>query len=190
MRKIHEKAEAVALIAEVFREFGYEGATLARITARTGLGKGSLYHFFPGGKPEMGRAILAHVDAWFAREIFAPLERDDPRAAIATMWAACDSYFQSGRKICLVGAFALDETRENFATEIEAYFARWIAALAAALTRGGVAAAAASPLAEQAVAGLQGALVLSRARNDPAVFGRRVAALAREIDRHWQKSAC
>lgn len=182
MRKIHEKADAVALIAEVFREFGYEGATLARITARTGLGKGSLYHFFPDGKPQMGREILRHIDGWFAREIFEPLERDAPRVAIAQMWSACDAYFQSGRKICLVGAFALDDARENFAAEIHDYFARWVAALAGALARAGLETSLAQALAEEAVAGLQGALVLARAQNEPAAFARRLAALAQRLD--------
>src|SRR3546814_7759749 len=46
---------------------------LSVITAATGLGKGSLYNYFPGGKDEMAAAVLAHVDDWFEREIYAPL---------------------------------------------------------------------------------------------------------------------
>jgi len=63
MRTVLEKADVVPLVAEVFRELGYEGASLGRITARTRISKGSLYHFFPGGKEEMAAAILDHVDA-------------------------------------------------------------------------------------------------------------------------------
>ena len=50
MRTLHERADVIPLIAEVFREFGFEGTSLSRITEKTALGKGSLYHFFPGGK--------------------------------------------------------------------------------------------------------------------------------------------
>jgi TetR/AcrR family transcriptional regulator, lmrAB and yxaGH operons repressor len=176
-RLVHEKSDVVPMIGEVFREFGYEGASFSRITMRTGLGKGSLYHFFPGGKEEMGRTILAHVDDWFAREIFAPLEREPPREAIAHMWKAVDDYFRSGRRICLVGAFALDETREFFAAEIKAYFFRWIAALQSALLRAGASEAEARLLAEAVVGGIQGALVLARALDDPAVFSRQIDVL-------------
>ncbi|MDU6377660.1 MAG: helix-turn-helix domain-containing protein, partial [Bradyrhizobium sp.] len=52
MRTLHERADVIPLIAEVFREFGFEGTSLSRITEKTALGKGSLYHFFPGGKEE------------------------------------------------------------------------------------------------------------------------------------------
>ena len=121
-RTIFEKADVVPLVAEVFRELGYEGASMSSITARTKLSKGSIYHFFPGGKEAMAGEILAHVDAWFVRHVFEPLERNEPRAAIASMWKSVDVYFRSGRRICLVGAFALDEARDLFAGQIREYF--------------------------------------------------------------------
>src|SRR3954447_13807114 len=175
MRTLNERADVIPLIAEVFREFGFEGASLSRITEQTGLGKGSLYHFFPGGKDEMARAVLAHVEAWFEREIFAPLHDDTPDAAIARMWRGIDDYFRSGARVCLVGAFALDETRDRFAAAIASYFTRWIAALRAALMRGGWSSAQAADCAEEVVLGIQGALVLARATDDEDVFGRALA---------------
>jgi TetR/AcrR family transcriptional repressor of lmrAB and yxaGH operons len=168
--------DAIARIAEVFREQGFEGASLSAITAASGLGKGSLYNHFPGGKDEMAQAVLAHVDAWFEREVYAPLrEADDPQQAVDAMFTAVDEYFRSGRRICLVGAFALDATRDRFAANVQDYFARWIAALAACLKRGG--AKQSRALAEIAVAGIQGALVLSRALDEPAVFTRQLRDL-------------
>ena len=53
MRSIAERADVLPQLAEVFRAHGYEGATLALISDATGLGKGSLYNFFPGGKEQM-----------------------------------------------------------------------------------------------------------------------------------------
>jgi TetR/AcrR family transcriptional regulator, lmrAB and yxaGH operons repressor len=180
-RTIFEKADVVPLLAEAFRELGYEGATLSRITERTGLGKGSLYHFFPGGKEEMAAAVLADVDGWFVRNVYGPLEHGEPRAAIARMWDEITAYFRSGQRICLVGAFALDATRDRFAAAIRLYFVRWIDALASALRRGGLAPAAARAQAEAAVLGIQGALVLARALDDDAVFNRAVSRLAQNL---------
>ena len=179
-RTIHEKADVVPLLAEAFREFGYEGASLGLITQRTGLGKGSLYHFFPGGKVEMAAAVLEHVDQWFEAEVFAPLENEEPRAAIARMWRSVDNYFHSGRRICLVGAFALDGVRDRFASAIKGYFVRWIVSLGRAYVRAGKSVATARERAETAIAGIQGALVLARALDDPAVFSRSIERLARE----------
>ncbi|WFU01544.1 TetR/AcrR family transcriptional regulator [Rhizobium sp. CB3171] len=171
-RTIFEKSDAIILVAEVFRELGYEGASMSNITARTKLSKGSLYHFFPGGKEEMAAEIMANIDAWFVNEMFKPLEEDEPHAAIARMWETTDTYFRSGRRICLIGAFALDETRDRFAAAIQAYFNRWIEALAGALTRAGLKTTEANALAEEAVVGIQGALILARALGDDAIFGR------------------
>lgn len=182
-RTVFEKADVIPLVAEVFRELGYEGASMSSITARTRLSKGSLYHFFPKGKEEMAAQILAHVDAWFVSEVFEPLERDEPRSAIPRMWKAVDTYFCSGGRVCLIGAFALDETRDRFAGPIRGYFKRWIEALEGALVRGGVEAAAARQLAEEAVVGIQGGLTLARALNDDAIFARTIAGLAERLEK-------
>ncbi|SCW53260.1 transcriptional regulator, TetR family [Rhizobium mongolense subsp. loessense] len=181
LRTLYERADVVPLLAEIFRELGFEGATLSRITERTGIGKGSLYHFFPGGKEEMAAAVLAEVDTWFEQFVYEPLRRDDPAEAIAAMWKNADAYFRSGGRICLVGAFALDETRERFATTINDYFQRWIDALAGALVRSGRPASEARAAAENAVLGIQGALVLSRALDDKALFKRALDQMAKRL---------
>ncbi len=173
-----ERADVLPLLGEAFREHGFEGASLSVITQRTGLGRGSLYHFFPGGKAEMAAAVLEDIDAWFDHEIFVPLRMaTDPRAAINAMWEAVSAYFQSGQRICLVGAFALSDTRDRFASAVNAYFARWIEALAAALRRLGHDAKYADAIAEQVVAGIQGAITLARARPDAGLFERVVTGL-------------
>jgi TetR/AcrR family transcriptional regulator, lmrAB and yxaGH operons repressor len=181
-RTIYEKSDVIPLVAELFRELGYEGASLGEITERTGISKGSLYHFFPGGKEEMAAAVLAEVDHWFTESIFEPLERDEPVAAIERMWRSVDSYFCSGRRVCLIGSFALDATRDRFAAAINDYFRRWLRSLARSLTRAGVAASEARSRAEEVVLGIQGALVLTRALNDEKVFARTLERLRETIN--------
>lgn len=176
-----QREQVLALLAEVFRRYGFEGASLARLVQGSGLGKGSLYHFFPGGKDEMAAAVLARIDDWFRLQVFAPL-RDGAcaRAGVAAMFDAVEAYFMSGQKICLVGLFALGCERDRFALQVSGYFTEWIAALAAPLRRAGVDPAQAAALAEEAVGAIQGALVLARALARPEVFG---AALRRQRQR-------
>jgi TetR/AcrR family transcriptional regulator, lmrAB and yxaGH operons repressor len=183
VRTLNERSDVIPLIAEVFRDLGYEGTSLSQITERTGVGKGSLYHFFPGGKEEMASAVLADVDAWFEARIFQPLRKNDTDCGIATMWDAVESYFRSGGRICLIGAFALNETRDRFADTIAGYFRRWIQALQDALVRVGWDKEAAAADAEDVVLGIQGALVLARALGDPAVFSRTMQRLESRVCR-------
>ena len=97
------------------------------------------------------------------------------------MFNSVDDYFRSGRRVCLVGALALGGARDRFAVVLQGYFARWIAALGCALSRSGHDDVEASSLAEEAVAGIQGAIVLSRALNDPSAFGRTIAKLRHRL---------
>ena len=169
-------------LAEVFREHGFEGASLSLISEKTGLGKGSLYHFFPGGKDEMATAVLDDIARWFEVNLFAPLgSGDDPNAAIDAMFGAVDVYFRSGGRVCLLGVFALGDVRDRFAEKIRDYFAAWQEALAAALCRAGKERGLAADLAEEVVWGIQGALVAARAMSDSALFGRALARLKRRL---------
>jgi len=180
-RTVNEKSDVLPLIAEVFRELGYDAASLGQIGERTSLGKGSLYHFFPGGKAQMAQEVLALIDAWFVQNVYEPLETGEPRAAIAQMWRAVDVYFHAGQRVCLVGAFALDATRDRFGEPIRLYFKRWVRALESALIRGGAEPVAAAALAEEVVLGIQGALVLARALNDDTVFSRALQRLRNAV---------
>ncbi|CAO4147937.1 Transcriptional regulator, TetR family [Methylorubrum thiocyanatum] len=173
-----ERSDLLPRLAEVFREHGYEGASLSLISQATGLGKGSLYHFFPGGKEEMAQAVLAEIDGWFAAQVFRPLrEVDDAAAAVAAMFRTVAEYFRSGRRVCLVGALSLSDARDRFGEKLRAYFAEWVVALSEALVRAGHPSEMADALAEEVVGGIQGALVLARALDRTEVFERILAGL-------------
>jgi TetR/AcrR family transcriptional regulator, lmrAB and yxaGH operons repressor len=173
-----ERTAIVAALGEVFREHGFEGASLSLISERTGLGKGSLYHFFPGGKDEMAAAVLDDIAQWFEVNLFTPLEASpDPHAGIRCMFQTVDEYFLSGRRTCLIGAFALDDVRDRFSIAIHDYFTAWRNALADALHRAGKDRAEASELAEAVIVGIQGALVGARAFQESALFQRTLKRL-------------
>jgi AcrR family transcriptional regulator len=159
------------MIGELFREYGYHGTSYGQITEATGLGKGSLYNYFPDGKEGMTRAVLAHVHDWFEGHVFAPLEGDgDPREAVLAMFAEVDAYFRSGKRICLLGAFSLYDARDAFDREIATYFTRWVAALKTCLKRGGVPRDKAGMLAMASMVEIQGGLVMAQALSRPGVF--------------------
>jgi len=183
MRRIApDRDSLLAILAEVFREHGYEGASLSLIGEATRLGKGSLYHFFPGGKEEMAEAALAHIGGWFDRSVFLPLRPpSEPKEGILRMLAMVEDYFHGGERICLVGALALAQSRDRFSERISAYFRTWHHDLAKALVRGGAPTPRAESQAEEALAAIQGTLVLARALDDKAPFNRMMARLREEL---------
>lgn len=181
-KSVTERASLLSQLAEVFRAHGYEGATLALISQATGLGKGSLYNFFPGGKEQMATEVLAAIDQWFIDHIYQPLRAaSDPSKGIAEMFSAVDNYFRSGERVCLVGVVALGASRDVFGEKVKLYFAGWVDALATALRRLGDDKGKARRKAEQAVLEIQGALVLTRAFDDPKVFSRALEESERRL---------
>ena len=178
MRQVTEKSDVIPLLGELFREHGFAGTSLSEITRRTGLGKSSLYHFFPQGKQEMAEAVLDDVATWFEVNVFKPLRAGkNPEISINKMFKQVDSYFYSGKRICLVGVFALDDTRDLFAVRINAYFSSWTKALIIALKHRGFSTKDARESAEDVVAGIQGALVLARSQDNPRIFTRTLKRL-------------
>ncbi len=177
-KAVAERSDVIPALGEIFRECGFSGASLSEITDRTGLGKGSLYHFFPQGKSEMAEAVLDEIDFWFEKNIYAPLrENKDSVAAIESMFKEVHRYFDSGNRICLVGAFALDNTRDQFSKKVHSYFKAWVKALSAALKQCGFTQNEAKLAAEDVVGGIQGALVLARSQDDPKIFTRALKRL-------------
>ena len=69
----------------------------------------------------------------------------------------------------------------RFAREVRSYFSRWVDALSGALIRSKRSSASARALAEEVVAGIQGAIVLARAFNDPQAFARALARMRNRV---------
>jgi TetR/AcrR family transcriptional regulator, lmrAB and yxaGH operons repressor len=173
-----ERAALLPLLGEVFRAHGYEGATLSLISKATGLGKGSLYHFFPGGKAQMAAEVLAEIDHWFEVNIFAPLHKSgEPSRAVTEMIRGVDAYFRSGHRVCLVGVIALGASRDTFSVQVHDHFSRWNHALAQVLVRAGLNAGLARRRSTDALVAIQGALVPARALDDAKVFKHAMADL-------------
>ncbi|NJK56847.1 MAG: TetR/AcrR family transcriptional regulator [Pleurocapsa sp. SU_5_0] len=172
-----DKAKAIAAIAELFREHGYHGTSYAQIIKASGLGKGSLYHYFPGGKEDIAKAVLRQIDCWFEENIFAPLDTNNkPEIVLGEMFTTVDTYFASGQRICLLGSFALYDAKEPFSSEIKSYFQRWIQALSSYLQKQGLSAKESHNLACGVMVAIQGGLVMAQAIDDTDIFRQAIFA--------------
>lgn len=177
-----DKNRTVAILGDLFRSHGYHGTTLSIIKEASGLGKGSFYHHFPEGKEGAAGRVLDEVHEWFENHVYAPLEKPPfNRHSIENMTAKTLEFFQNGNRVCVPGSFALYDARDLFPDQIRTYFERWIAALAFNLKKQGVAASESRALAAQAVAEIQGGLVVSRALQDPDLFAKILKRTERDL---------
>ncbi len=176
------REDAVARLVEVFRQYGYEGATLARLSRATGLGKASLYHHFPGGKEEMAAAVLDSLRHKLETGLLAPLRsKGDPSERLQAMARSVDAYYNHGQQACLLAMLALGEANGLFQAQIQQALNEWIDALAGVAVDAGVDTAIARQRAEDAILQIQGALILAKGLGDTAPFQRVLSALPENL---------
>ena len=162
----HRQAIVRAAVA-LFRKQGFAATGLAEILERSGAPKGSLYHYFPGGKGELGEAAVRQAGATVTQTL-SQLRDEAPSAAeligryveLLAMWMK-KSQWRDGCPITTT----LLETAHDLPTVAAAgreAFADWAGVLAGALEREGVEPARARRLARFAISALEGALVQAK----------------------------
>lgn len=176
------REEAIAQLLTVFRQYGYEGATLARLSEATGLGKASLYHYFPKGKEEMALAVLNHINQWIEEHILTHLcSGAEPSERIRVMSQKVDEFYNRGQQSCLFAVLALGESNDLFHAQIKSALKAWIDALAQVLVDAGIERSLSKKRAENAILQIQGSLVLARGIDDTAPFKRVLKCLPEEL---------
>jgi len=171
------KTEVLDRIMDSFRKHGYDGASLATLSKRTGLGKSSLYHHFPGGKEQMAHEVLAHLNAGL-RETFQAVEDEpDPKRKLDLMLDAIDAFYDGGKKACLLERLSASVDRARFGAPLKATFSDWISVLTSMGRAAGLSVTTAQRRAEGAVVRIEGALVVAAGMGDPSVFGRTLAEM-------------
>jgi TetR/AcrR family transcriptional regulator, lmrAB and yxaGH operons repressor len=176
------KEEAITKLIPVFRQYGYEGATLSRLSQATGLGKSSLYHYFPKGKEEMAEAVLEYVNNWFAATIITPLwSGKNPKERLEQMCQKLGEFYQKGQETCLLNVISLGEGNDLFHATIQKALQDWINELTEVLIQAGIDPEIAEFKAQEAVMLIQGSLVLVRGLGDTAPFERVIDSLPQKL---------
>ena len=176
------REQVIDKLMMALRKHGYDGASLAELSKATGLGKSSLYHYFPKGKDEMTRAVLDQLAAQLDAALFTPLRAKGPaRRRIEGMIATVDQFYRGGREACLLGSLVVGETKDRFHGKLSAIFEEWVDAIAQALRDGGLPKGVARSRAADAVIRIEGALILAGAMGETAPFRRTLDQLAKEL---------
>ena len=167
---------------EVFRDKGYDAASLSEISAVTGLGKSSLYHYFPGGKEDMALQVLLHLDEQLQRAMFEPLRSSRPPAKkLDQMLDTLFAFYAGGKKACLLERLCASVDSTRFRRPLQRAFGAWIGAVEAVCIEAGLTPALARTRAEDVVIRVEGALVVCAGTGDTKVFARTIRDLRKTV---------
>ncbi len=159
--------------AQSVRERGVAATGLRGVVAEAGAPRGSLQHYFPGGKDQLvGEALRWSGDfaADQVRRFAGELRKPTPGALFAAMarqWR--DEFSRRGfQRGCPLVAAAADvaSTDPQLRDTVRTGFDGWLAAVRQELRRMGVPAGRADALAVLMISALEGAIVLARINQD------------------------
>lgn len=163
----------VPQLLQLFRQYGYDGATLSKISAATGLGKASLYHYFPGGKDEMVEAVLDFLERWLDDNLLPALYSEND--ALSRLQHMCDrisEVYVGGRSPCMLAILLQGSARDTFHQQVNQRLQVWMGAIATVLVEAGMEPTLAQQRSEDALIAIQGSLILSQGLGNPSPFQR------------------
>lgn len=180
--RIGEK-ELIQGLSRVFRDTGYDGATLSTLSKETGLQRASLYHRFPGGKEQMAQEVLAATESWLTESLFEPLKSEGPvDERIGVMVKKLDELYSSGQQACILNMLSSAGDYDGpFVVTIKRIFDALIDALGQLAEEHGFGKKEARVRAERVVMLLHGSLVLSRGTGSQKPFERILETLPDEL---------
>jgi TetR/AcrR family transcriptional repressor of lmrAB and yxaGH operons len=180
----------VRAAATLFRRNGYAATGINEIAELAGAPKGSLYHYFPDGKDQIGEAAVRFT----GKLVIATLEKleQEHKSAAAMMQAYCrllagwmaKSGFRDG---CPISTTLLESVPQSpgIALAGREAFAAWQTVIARALLRDGFSKGDARRLSTFAVSAVEGALILARVEGS----GEPIEDVARSLALVLQKQA-
>jgi AcrR family transcriptional regulator len=162
------KERIVSASAELFRQQGYTGTGVKQIVSAAQAPFGSVYHFFPGGKEELGAAAIQASGELYAQLIPAVFDAaPDLVSGVRAFFAGAAEHLQDSgyTDACPIATVALEvsSSSEPLRLACAEVFETWVAAGTERFTDAGLASASARELAIGLIAALEGAFVLARA---------------------------
>ena len=131
----------------------------------------------------MAREVLATADAWLEEHVIQPLASDAPAAdRIDAMTAELDHFYDGARQACLLNVLSSPiEEPGLFSDMIKDALERWTQALAGTVADAGFSAQVAHERAIQAIALIEGSLVVAQGLREPQPFNQCLSKLKDEL---------
>lgn len=154
--------------AELFRRQGFAGTGVKQIVAEASAPFGSLYHFFPGGKEQLGEEVIRWSGAIYGQLLDAFYKPgEDPVAATRNFFAAAAQTLRETdyADACPIATVALEvsSTNEPMRQACADVFDGWVDGATERLVEAGLTRKRSRELAFSLIGALEGAFVLSRA---------------------------
>lgn len=139
------------------------------LARETGLGRSSLYHYFPAGKEEMALAVLDLAEIFLRDDLTSRLAGDGaPRQRVDDFIGRLKEYYCGGAVGCVFASLTLHDCPPVVAARVSALMRFWIKELAGRLVGLGV--KSPKTVAAAIIRNIQGGLVVALATQEGKHF--------------------
>jgi len=188
-RELPPRDRMVRSAAQLIRRKGVSGTGMREIVTEADAPRGSLQHYFPGGKEEIvSDALLwaGDMTAQLVRRNLRELKSRTPSALLAAIvdgWR-CDLNREKFSVGCPLVAATADTAASSalLRDALRRAFDRWLEPLSESLIDLGVPVERSDNLALVIIAALEGAIILARVRRDVTPFDALVSELGPMLD--------
>lgn len=169
--KVEDK-QLIEGLFKVFREKGYEGASLNELAEGAGLKKASLYHRYPEGKKEIGLAVLSYSSKWLKDHLYTVLDQKENPAEerLEKGLKAISKLYNDGKETCILRSLSMESGMQFFGAEIKEEMNRWIEKFTQLGLDFGFDEKTANNKAKEMLVKIQGSLVVAKAMSDHTIF--------------------
>lgn len=186
-KKPQHRAALIRSAVRLFRRHGFAGTGTKDILADCGAPRGSLYHYFPGGKEEIGAAAVEAAGQQVSETLHAlAAQSDSPGAFVEAYLDQLGGWLQDSgfRDGCPVATTLLETTPQSgpITGAGRQALAQWRAVIETVLRRHGWPAERVEPTATSVLAAIEGALVLARVEGSVAPLRQTADELRRLLE--------
>ena len=169
------RADMLRSAAHLFRQRGVEATSLADVIDHAGAPRGSIYHHFPGGKPQLVGEATRTAGAAMSAMISAGLASAGPAATVRAIIDGFRSELLATDYVagCPVAPAALEGLHAPAAVAAAGEsFSSWEDVIAASLWQRGLARERSYTLATFSIAAIEGALIVAKAQRSTIALDR------------------
>lgn len=163
----HSREVLLEKLSDIFRTYGYDGASMAVLSDASGLSKASLYHHFPDGKQEMAEKVLGEEGKRLQRLVLMPFNADVKAShALMDSLQGVGQFYNGEHPACLMNSVMHGTGIALFGSNIARVVSTWQRRYADAYAEICGDAQEGDEWAAYALERIQGSLIMCRVKNE------------------------
>lgn len=181
------KRKIIEILLPILINKGYSEMTISCISKAIGMQKSSIYHFFPGGKSQIGLEIILFVDDLLSQELFHCLRRGY-KNPVTILHKALDilcEFYKQGNHSCVINIISTIDHEPKIKKACNNLLQKLITIFTTILMKFNLNHEEAQQKSIEIITLIQGSLIISHATNQNSFFLKQIQLIKKTVTNKW-----